>query len=265
MKNYLFLIGMLVCIVILSIGYVHYNAKLKTIANDAHEQIEASPLTSHGDRHSVNRKEDGNSTQQPEADGLIGQLLQEKDSITITAFGSTSLTSSVDSNDEAWPNVMIDQMNDQFGTGAVTLSIVDVGRTISTDVIQGDYANQVIDSNPDILLIEPFMLNDNGQVLPEDTLYVLEQLLIQFESDLPDTHVILLPANPIYGASYYLSQIEMLKAFANNHNFSYADHWEAWPSTEDGGLEDFLESGRPNKDGHQVWADFMVDYLTTNE
>lgn len=259
LKNILFIVSIIACILILFVSHYQYQQKLAAIASEAKDQSISLPT---GNTHSGATSP---SQKNVELGGLLEEWAgkkEEGEAINLTFFGSVSLSHGV-VTEKTWPNLLATNLlalaNRDFNT-----TIIDVERASSIEVLAGNYVNEVIQSDPDILLIEPFILNNNGVVLIEDSLEHIRFILTTIENALPETDIVIMPANPIYGANFYLAQIESLETFAAEESYLYADHWEAWPSTEDEALQDYLEDGRPNEAGHMIWAEYMLEYLTSS-
>ncbi len=195
-----------------------------------------------------------------EVGGFIGNH-KDASPIKITFFGSDSIANR-HHPDQSWPALVTDQLSSLLPDGHLEETIIEIGRMHSLDFYHdGTTIQQIIDSEPDILLYEPLLLNDIGHVRPIDSIDILGLTLDRLSRELPHTDIIIVPANPLYNSAFYLNQMEDLGAFVRENNLHYADHWESWPAYTDESLNNFLENGRPNSQGHAIWADFIVDYL----
>jgi hypothetical protein len=149
----------------------------------------------------------------------------------------------------------------ETGSGTVEVEIFQFD-TISIDFIYGTDMGEVVDYAPDMVLYEPFSLNDNSVgVLVQDNHDSIEIFLRNLKEANEDVVLLLQPTHPLFGATYYPLQVEDLKAFAEEKGFTYLDHWEAWP--EDESLNDLVSEGKdvPNEEGHKLWADYLTDYF----
>jgi hypothetical protein len=134
--------------------------------------------------------------------------------------------------------------------------------TISIDFIYGTDMAEVVAFAPDMILYEPFSLNDNsGGVLVQDNHDSIEIFLRDLKEANEDAVLLLQPPHPLYGATYYPLQVEDLKKFTEEKGFTYLNHWEAWP--DDNSLNDLLTDRKdaPNEDGHRIWADYLIEYF----
>jgi hypothetical protein len=134
--------------------------------------------------------------------------------------------------------------------------------TISIDFIYGTDMAEVVAYAPDMILYEPFTLNDNsGGVTVQDNHDSIEIFLQDLKEANKNAVLLLQPPHPLYGATYYPRQVADLKKFAEDKGFTYLDHWEAWP--DDKGLNDLLtdEKDAPDEDGHSIWANYLIEYF----
>ena len=115
----------------------------------------------------------------------------------------------------------------------------------------------------DLVLYEPFTLNNNGKVKIEDEhkhIQVLEEKML---AEVSDAVLVLQPSYPIYEAAFYLVQIEALEKYAQRKAYPFINHWSSWPSTSDEYLTTFLtEDNSPNEEGAKLWASSLITYFT---
>ncbi|MBP3950133.1 SGNH/GDSL hydrolase family protein [Bacillus suaedae] len=262
MKNLLFVLSIIGCILIVLVGHFYYSQKLDSIATHAQEEQISS--TSTATTEEVEHEQEPADEEETIAiTGILKEATSHKqqgEAINITAFGSVSLSNGI-ASEKTWPNLMTSALVTSLPEQTLNTTVIDVDDIPTSEVIEGDYVEQVITSNPDLLLFEPFVFNDNGVLSIDDTLYYLEQIITELESKLPETTIVLMPPNPIFKPTFYAQQIEALQDFAEENEYLYANHWQNWPNTDDATISELLENNRPNEQGHQVWADFMVPYL----
>ncbi|ARK32220.1 SGNH/GDSL hydrolase family protein [Halalkalibacter krulwichiae] len=256
MKLFLYAGSIVLSIAIIIFGNFYYKGKLASIAEES-AAYSATIVKADTEISSETSDEDGDK----EATGLLKDLMNDHEHVKITVFGSNSNILD-DNSDRSWPYLVETQLQSYQDASEITTVVIDGERSTSIEILNSEYHNEVIDSDPDLLLFEPFILNDNGNIRIEDSIDALDLMLQRLTSSLPETTIVLLPANPLPGAGFYLSQIEALETYAKEHDYLYADHWTGWPSTDDSSLEDYIENARPNEDGHQLWADSMVEFLT---
>ncbi len=254
------------CLAILVVSHISYQSKLDNIAADAKNAVIAvdesdqkSPSTKNESTNdSTTNNNNTGSGDIAELTGLLGEIPTKEDELTIAYFGSRSIENDGFA-DVSWPRKLDDLL---MRITDVNSTIFNVNSLSSAEVIQSEYLEEVIQWNPDLILFEPFILNDNGVVLISDSLIYIEQMMDSFSEELEETTVVVMPPNPIYSPQLYYTQVQELESYAAQQNYLYADHWQAWPDIQSEEIRDYLEEGRPNEAGHQVWAEFMYDYLT---
>ena len=122
---------------------------------------------------------------------------------------------------------------------------------------------EVIEEQPDLVLFEPFTLKDNGVVAIDDSLENTSAVIAKIKESLPDTSDPAPPPHPLYHATYYPKQVEALQQFAEDNDIPYLNHWEAWPDQNSEEIKEYIseDSSQPSVKGHQVWADYLIDYF----
>jgi len=110
----------------------------------------------------------------------------------------------------------------------------------------------------DIVVYEPFTLNNNGVVVIEDERAHIAQVEERAMEAVPDAAFLLTPPQPIPNAGYYQTQIQSLKDYARQQSIPLIDHWANWPENPG---EYLGESHRPTEQGLDAWANALIDYF----
>lgn len=117
----------------------------------------------------------------------------------------------------------------------------------------------------DIVLFEPFTLNNNGVVTIEDEREHIKEFQERLIEESDDTVIVLHPPNPIHAATYYPTQVKALKSFAKSEGIPYINHWENWPDPDTEEINKYLDDdGAPNSEGAELWANTLIDYFIAN-
>lgn len=117
----------------------------------------------------------------------------------------------------------------------------------------------------DLTLLEPMTLMNNDRISIEDERQDILGFTDRLEQENSDALVILHAPQPIYGAGYYLAQVQALSEFANIYGYPYIEHWDAWPDTDDIALKEHLtEDAVPNDKGAETWASELSNYFIAN-
>lgn len=135
---------------------------------------------------------------------------------------------------------------------------------VSFDGTSADFLLESTDLSAgyDIVVLEPFTLNNNGLVEIEREHEHIQEFAKRVRAEVTDAVLILQPPQPIYGANFYLTQIKGLEEFALRQDYAYINHWNAWPATNDIELKNYLtDSGSPAQKGAEVWATELSTYF----
>lgn len=135
----------------------------------------------------------------------------------------------------------------------------------SDQFIADNLYKKVADAQPNLVLFEPFILNDNGAVDPKNA----HQDLLTAVDAWKDAVVIIQPSYPLYQATNYPDQVAQLKTFVKKQKLVYLDHWQNWPDTNSTALKNDLkfengEQAGPNAKGNAIWYHYVRNYFIAN-
>jgi len=150
-------------------------------------------------------------------------------------------------------------------SGLVTVDVATFDSTSSGFVEQQLDTDGSIDwkKEYDIVLYEPFTLQNNGIVIIEKEHKDLLQVKAYAESIVSDASFLVTPPQPIYQARFYLTQINALEKFTSARGIPYIAHWQNWPDTQSADLQDYLDDDSvPTERGIEVWSDALIAYFT---
>ncbi|MGY6213121.1 SGNH/GDSL hydrolase family protein [Cytobacillus firmus] len=191
----------------------------------------------------------------------LEKALDEQRAFSITILGSKSLGEGPDS----WPELLKTELQSSYGKDLIET------KTLSYDMTSSQFVNQnkedLLKNPGDLILFEPFTLNDNGEVGTKDGLENLAYVMAEVKSKNPDSTFILQPPHPLYDTIYYPKDVEELKEYSEENSIPYLDHWTAWPELDDPEMKEYLSSdnSQPSKKGHRIWADYLINYLIHKE
>jgi hypothetical protein len=194
-----------------------------------------------------------------EAQKKVKNAIHKHQPVRLVIAGSKAISSS----EKSWPALLKNELESIYGKRVFEVVVKEYGEMTTKKALDENLDKEIIDAKPDILLWEPFILNNNGVVAIDETLTDIETMIESITSALPDVTIILQPPNPIYNAKYYPLQVKAFKTFANEKGYIYLDHWKAWPDYKSEELNDVVNENTdlPNEQGHQLWADFLIDYF----
>lgn len=133
----------------------------------------------------------------------------------------------------------------------------------SMEFVNEDTAEEVNSANPDMILLEPASLADNGEVRAEDAVENLQTIIEAFEDHNPDVSVILIDPLPLYGAVYYPNEVDEIREYAEANDIPYIHHWDKWKMDEGTEMEKYLSEDQrtPNEEGFTLMLKKIEDYL----
>lgn len=196
------------------------------------------------------------------ADAKIQELVLDRydqsENIQMLIVGSTVMN---DGN-PGYGQQLSEALTNTYGSlFEITLSPWDV---TSEEFVETHLEEIAWDTEYDLVLMEPFTLNNNGLVTIEDEHDHILAVQERAREEVEDTIVMLQPPHPFYQAQFYLTQVRALETFANDNDIPYINHWTDWPATDDVAITEFLtEDNSPNSDGANLWSSFLSSYFTS--
>ncbi|MBN8201831.1 SGNH/GDSL hydrolase family protein [Bacillus sp. NTK034] len=162
----------------------------------------------------------------------------------------------------SWPEILKTELQKEFKNSVLEVSVNSYDLN-SLSYIKENKQQDIIKTKPDLVILEPFILNDNGAVGIEGSLANTKNIIEDVKKANPETSFIIQPAHPLYNSQFYPIQVQNLKKFAEENNITYLDHWSAWPEQDNQELTEYLTSdnSQPSERGHEVWAEYLVEYL----
>jgi hypothetical protein len=259
----------LIIVIILAVGTiitgkVHWNKKLSV-----YHGMESTVVLSEEESNQVEEKATLDVSQYtknlPEqVTQKIEEAVHKDEPIQFVILGSKSTSSA----ENGWPSLLEKELLDTYGENVFEITIVEISDKTSTQVVQEQLYKEVTQLTPDLLLFEPFILMDNGEVEMAERLENITTIIDEFKKVNSSVYVYLQPANPLYNATYYPKEVEDLKLFAEQQSITYLNHWDAWPDYRTEEIKTYLEAdptiaGKsvPNEQGHELWASFLTDYF----
>lgn len=259
MKNFFVVLLALGCAAFLIAGNQHW--KEKTAISAEHPAVQSSAERIPDEKPEVNTPEILALTAKwPEAaQQQFEKSLAEDSSFTILIAGSHSLGT----EEDGWSSKLKDQLESAYGEHVNV--IVKSYDTTSAQFIENGHLDELVEVKPDLTLLEPFTLMDNGNVMISHSHEHLDTIAEALLEANPEHVLIVQPPHPLYNASYYPVQVDALKKHAEKRGLPYLDHWEEWPDQDSKELNDYLvtkdKTTLPNEQGHLLWAEYLTDYF----
>lgn len=185
--------------------------------------------------------------------------LTSNESFKIILIGSNS----IGSDSIGLENNLKEPLSVSFKKQVVLDSII-YENTTTEYVVDNEY-EKLVNLKPDMIIFEPFLLNDNNVVAIPDTISNIYSIIEETTKALPDVTFVLQPPNQIYNAHLYPIQVATLKDYADQQNLTYINHWEVWPAGNDVTVNDYLNTdARPNEFGFKLWSDYLSEFLISS-
>jgi hypothetical protein len=257
MKNFLVVLLALGCGAILFTGYLHWKDKTVVSTGSVEQKVES--------KENAEKKKSGTSLEQltanwPEkARDQYKLALENDEPFTILIAGSNALGY----EEDGWSVNLKSQLEEVYGdTIKVKVKSYDI---TSVEFILQNKLDELVSEEPDLTLLEPFTLNDNGNVQFNDSHLHIKEIADGLKKANPNHVLLLQPPYPLHQANFYPVEVEALKDFADEMDIPYLDHWSAWPDPDSDEILEYLtienDTTTVNEKGHQLWADYLTDYF----
>lgn len=249
------------CIAIIGFSYISWKEKLATASE---KKLETAPLVEEKEKKAETSKPIEETISEDELQKLTANMdekvrgvflnrseLGEK--VQFLLVGSQAM----ESGEPGYGEQLKQTISDKY-KGFVEI------QTAAFDVTSTEFIGQETDLSVgyDVILMEPFTLNNNGLVEIEVEHEDIQTFNVSLQNEVNDAVLLLQPPQPIYGAGFYLTQVNALEEFATANDFVYINHWSAWPDTTNPLLEDYLtEESNPNNNGAKAWANELISYF----
>ncbi|WP_404466682.1 SGNH/GDSL hydrolase family protein [Planococcus rifietoensis] len=255
------LVAVLACLGILVFSYLSWQDKLQEAGTPDHtasaetENTDSETQTTQTEStsdDSVNTELLANMDEQVQE--LFLQKNSEGENLQLLIVGSEAL----ESGNPGYAERLKTSLEEAYGESIeVTIEAVD-GTSDSLQSVD-------LSAGYDLALLEPLTLMNNDRISIEDERQDVIAFTDRLEQENADALVILHAPQPIYGAGYYLAQVQALGEFANIYGYPYIEHWDAWPDTDDIALKEHLtEDAVPNDKGAETWATELSNYFIAN-
>ncbi|WP_252501991.1 SGNH/GDSL hydrolase family protein [Sporosarcina sp. Marseille-Q4943] len=189
--------------------------------------------------------------------GLLDSRFQAGEHVKLLIVGSQAIEQG---GNGGAAGLLADSLADAY-KGFIETDIISFAGTSREFIEQMD---ELVDFGVyDVVLFEPFTLNNNGRVVIEDEHRHILRGRDALQEVKEDAVLLLMPSQPIFRPNFYLTQIRSLENFAAVRGIPYVDHWAAWPDVADDAILNYLdEDSGPNDAGAEAWGSVLVDYFT---
>jgi len=269
-KTVLAYIVVIVCIILLAGSYFQWKGKIDAVKGNTTETavkrpIKVAPSTNTDNEEqpevetSMNTKDLLNLTanQEDTVQTTFNKRLEAEEKIDFLIVGSESMND----GSPGYADLLKAELEEAYGR-SIEVSILPFDGTSAAFIDQLDTDFIQFSTGYDVVLYEPFTLNNNGNVTIEDEHLHIKNFRSRLQAAVKDAVVIIQPPHPIPNAVYYPSQVQALQEFAKFENIPYINHWAAWPDKDSDELAALLdEDSMPNTKGAEVWANELITYF----
>jgi hypothetical protein len=263
MKNFLLVLLAIVSVIFLILGNTYWKEKTNVTLNassikseDAVNSNTDEDMTEDADK--IDYKSTISNWPEEAQDHFL-ETRRNQTPFKIAIVGSQALGA----GNSGWSDQVKQSLDEKFNSDVV-VQLVEYDGT-STDFLESMELKEVVDLQPDLVLFEPFSLNDNSNIIsPEQNHLNIDDFYGQLKESNQDVELLLQPTHPLDDATIYPRQVEELKSYAEENGLTYLNHWTAWPKDES--LSDYLSETQdtPNESGHQIWAEYITDYFISD-
>ncbi|MFD1780023.1 SGNH/GDSL hydrolase family protein [Fredinandcohnia salidurans] len=262
MKKILVFIVIVLSVAIVVTGKLHWNDKIQATAKTAQvkkaEKVEVKTAAEEGQENRAKEVTAYSKNLPKEIQTKLISAVESGKPLNLVIAGS----SATPEDPTGWPTLLKNELELTYGESVFNVAIKEIADKSSTEFVQEELYQEIINLSPDVLLLEPFILHDNGELIKmADRLANLTTIIEAIKKELPEVIVLLQPAYPIHNAKHYPIEVNELKSYAEESNIIYLNHWEAWPDYQSDEITEYLIDGEPNEDGHKLWADYLSNYF----
>lgn len=257
------------CVVMLAISYLSWNERVEEAAaepanrpikqeqpeGENEEEAKSEENTDAADKPPAPSGDDLSNLTANLPESTVEMLMARMDAgepVQLLAIGSSSF--------EAPANQLAEALNDSY-RGWIETDVQAFSGT-SESFMKDGIGEIDWDKGFDLVVYEPFTLNNNGLVViedeHEDALEVRGRVLKEVE----DASFFITPPQPIHEPNYYMTQINALHNFVESRDIPFIDHWDQWPDvSSDDMLEYVNDQYEPTDKGIDAWAESLKAYF----
>ncbi|ANU20084.1 epsx protein [Planococcus plakortidis] len=252
------LIAVLACLGILVYSYLSWQDKLQGAGLPDETASAETQNTETKNQNTENGSSSDNSVNEESLanmDEAVQELFLQKSSTGETLELLIAGSAALESGEPGYAERLKASLEDAYGD-SVEVSIQAIDGT-SYNLPEVD-----LSAGYDVVLLEPMTLMNNDRISIEDEREDVRDFAARMEAENPEAQLVLHAPQPIYGAGFYLAQVQALEEFANLYGYPYIEHWNAWPDTDDIALKEHLtDEAVPNSKGAETWASELSSYF----
>ncbi|WP_223701271.1 SGNH/GDSL hydrolase family protein [Sutcliffiella deserti] len=267
--RFLITLVILACFTALVFGNFHWKQK---IGNSTYVEATSNPQKNAGDEQNNDPAKKGEEIDRPLNEKLASlpeeviSYIEEADSqgktIELLIIGSEVNTM----GNNPWTEIFQLKMEEAYEE-LFHITVKEIPYGTSQQVVN-EQLHMEDSGTPDLIILEPFLLNDNDVAYPfEQSLENVQTMIKDFRDLNPEVFVFLQPAHPLPGAVFYPQDMKKFQEFALEQGYPYIDHWTNWPLDNESEMAEHLLAGSiaPNELGHKLWSEYIVDLFISGK
>ncbi|MBS4223359.1 SGNH/GDSL hydrolase family protein [Lederbergia citrea] len=264
MRAFIVTLAGVICIAFLAYGHFYWKDKTKVSSISPEVQSVSNEVeTEEPNKKAENETIDLNVLEYAEnwpdeAQESFHSALENGEKYKIAIVGSQAL-----GGKDGWADMLKKELEETYGENALSVVLYQYDDVNSDQFIQNGQMEEIADGEPNLVLFEPFTLNDNGKIAVKKNHENIETFMDAIEEANSDAVVILQPTHPVHKGPIYAGQVKSLKEFANNQDIPYLDHWSEWPDRMNDEIKDYLleDQSATNEKGNELWYEYLREYF----
>lgn len=193
-----------------------------------------------------------------EAKAVVTSRLESGEKIQLLLIGS----SSIEQGSSGYGELLKTDISEAYGEWIETTSVTFDG---NTSELVAALNGELIDwSNDfDVVLLEGLNLENNGQVVVEDSIEHIESINDRMKQNVTDAVLLVHPSQPLAKATFYPTEVQSFKSYLTSRGYTYIDHWSEWPVGNVDEMNTYLtDESEPNDKGAVLWASALSTFFT---
>lgn len=276
MKKILVILCVVVAVIVLVYGNVHWQRKIHTRIQVASEEylkdVEKEKKEQQALIDSLNPDK---NPHQSMLDYLHYKILTQ-DKVVISVLGS-SVTAGAGASDPSlsWA-ALLEKKLQSFAPDFKYVKVLNrgFGGYSTRDLLKDKKIDLVVKDKPDLVIFETSILNNHGQsITMDETKENIKEIVTTIQKKLPGTKILIISPNPstvklkeVNSLGYkYLDYLQETKNYIEGNGWPYVDIYEGMEEKikkENIQLKDILVDGvHPNDEGYRLWFEVLYDYM----
>ncbi|OOZ97602.1 hypothetical protein BHL51_18660 [Bacillus cereus] len=251
-------------IICIAAGNYFWKEKIKSVTSQAVES----------------NKTEKNTLTQNKSNSLIDWMKfknQDRNELTIGALGSSvTLGSGASNKENNWLGMLTEYINSQVTPLSVHSVNKGFGGYTTSQLISEGKIEELIKTNPDIVLFELCLINNFSQGITIDqTTIDIDTIVQKIKTESPNTLVILQNANEINRSEKnklgltYKDYNTSIKKFVEQKDYNFYDIYNGYVKKIDEknkNITEFLSDKiHPNDEGYKIWFEILKDDVSQGQ